>query len=202
MAKFQELYKSTIEKSYINTCFILSTTDTTNVHNSIKNLTSLIRIPLLKDNELLILMNKIMMNNDIDDVDIKSVIKSCDKDLYTCLCDVQKLHESCETKSTFVNLFDQAIVELLEFMKKSKSLEKTIETIRTTVNKLLYYSLSDNWLCRTILNRTLEIKKLKKHTHDIVEKVTKCNYELINNGKKIFVYENLFITVYGYMHNI
>lgn len=202
MGKFQELYKSTIEKSYTNTCFIITSSDMSLIQNNIKDLLCFIRIPLLKDKQLIELLEAVTEGNNIDDIDLKSVVSQCDEDLYTCLCDIEKLHDSCETKSTYVNLFVKAIVELLEFMKKSKSLEKTIESIRLTVNKLLYYSLSDNWLCNTILKKTLEIKKLKKHSHEIVNAVVLCNYDLINNGKKIFAYEKLFITIYGLLHNI
>lgn len=202
MRKFQEQYKSTIERSFTNTCFIVTTNDVSAIHNHIKHLLSFIRIPLLKDKEVLELLSRVASDNDIDDVDVNSVIKNCDMDLYTCLCDIQKIHDSCESKSTFINLFEKAIADLLDFMKKSKSLEKTIETMRITMNKLLYYSLSDNWLCNTILKRTLEIKKIKKYSHEIVEEVTKCNYDLINNGKKIFAYERLLIAIYGFMHSI
>ena len=202
MGKFQELYKSTIEKSYTNTCFIITTNDISVIQKNIRDLVCFMRLPLLKEKQLLNLLNNVTEDNNIDDVDLKSVIHQCDEDLYTCLCDIQKLHDSCESNSTFVNLFEKAIIELLEFMKKSKSLEKTIESIRMTINKILYYSLSDNWLCNTILNKTLDIKKLKKHSHEIIEAVVLCNTDLINNGKKIFAYEKLFITIYGLLHNI
>ena len=202
MCKFQNLFKSTIEKSYTNTCFIITTNDTSLVQNNIKNLLCFIRIPLLKEDQLLNLLNNITTDNDIFDIDLKSVICQCDKDLYTCLCDIQKLHELCESKSTFVNLFENAIVELLEFMKKSKSLERIIESIRITMNKLLYYSICDNWLCNTIMKKSLNIKKLKPHSHKIIDAVTLCNTDLINNGKKIFSYEKLLITIYELLHNI
>lgn len=202
MCKFQDFYKSTIERSYINTCFIITSNDMSLVQNNIKDLLCFIRIPLLKDEQLLKILKNISTDNDIFDVDLKSVIYQCDKDLYTCLCDIQKLHDSCESKSTFVNLFEKAIVELLEFMKKSKSLERTIETIRTTMNKLLYYSLCDNWLCNTIMKSALNMKKLKKHSHEIIDAVVLCNTDLINNGKKIFPYEKLFITIYELLHNV
>ena len=65
-----------------------------------------------------------------------------------------------------------------------------------------YYSLSDNWLCNTILKKAFDIKKLKKHNHEIIDAVVLCNTDLINNGKKIFAYEKLFITIYGLLHNI
>lgn len=202
MGKFQDLFKSTIEQSYINTCFIITTSDISLIQNNIKDLLCFIRIPLLTDKQLLNLLHYVTKDNEIDDIDLKSVICQCDKDLYTCLCDIHKLHDSCESKSTFVNLFEKAIIELLEFMKKSKSLEKTIESIRITMNKLLYYSISDNWLCTTIMKKALDIKKLKKHSYEIINAVVMCNIDLINNGKKIFAYEKLLITIYGLMHNI
>jgi hypothetical protein len=202
MGKFQDLFKSTIEQSYINTCFIITTCDMSLIQNNIKDLLCFIRVPLLKEKQLMNLLNNVTEDNEMDDIDLKSVICQCDKDLYTCLCDIQKLHDSGESKSTFVNLFEKAIVELLEFMKKSKSLEKIIESIRITMNKLLYYSLSDNWLCTTIMKKALEIKKLKKHSCEIINAVTLCNTDLINNGKKIFAYEKLLITIYGLLHNI
>ena len=147
------------------------------------------------------LLVKICIKNEIDGINIDSVITSCDNDLFTCLCEIEKLNNTSETKSTFENLFENEIDKLFVFIKKSKSLERVIETIRISVNKLLYYSLSDEWLCRTILKKSVKIAKLKKNIHKIVDLISQSQYDMIKCSKKIFIYEYMFLALYDILHH-
>jgi hypothetical protein len=201
LPKFQDVYKSVFEIGAKNTCFIISGTNYSSISQNVVNMFSFMRIPLLKKNSLKALLEKLCSDMDVGDgINIDSVIKACDYDLFTSLCDIDKLNDSSETKSSFVNVFETEINSMLDTLRKTKSLEKAIECVRFSVNKLMLYSLTDGWICNKILQKCLKISKLKKYNHELVEIVSRANVSLNTCNKKIFVYELMMIEIYEFMH--
>jgi len=201
MLRFQEPYKSLLERGVHNSCFIMSATNHMSVNDTLTGFFHFLRVPLINSVNMKKLLEKICVENEIDGINIDSVINSCDNDLFTCLCEIEKLDKTSETHSTFENLFEKEIEKLFDFMKKSKSLERVIESIRISINKLLYYSLPDEWVCNTILKKCVKITKLKKNIHKIVDLIATGQYDMLKCSKKIFVYEYMFLEMYDMMHN-
>lgn len=201
MLRFQEPYKSLIERGVNNCCFIITATNCTSINEPLLGFFNFLRIPLLKSVQMKQLLERVCLNNEIDGINLDSVIQACDNDLFTCLCDIEKLHKTSETHSTYENLFEKEIDKLFEFIKKSKSLERVIETIRTSVNKLLYYSLPDEWICNVILNKCMKVAKLKKNIHKMVHLIASSQCDILKCSKKIFIYEHIFLDIYDLLHN-
>jgi SepF-like predicted cell division protein (DUF552 family) len=201
LPKYQTSYKSVFEMGHLNSCFILSTTRFNQIHDNMKGFFVCLRIPMLKEVHLKKLLKSVCDDNDICEIDLKSVISACGCDLYTCLCEIEGLHASSEVKSTFTNPFERCISDLLETMKKTKSLEKVIESIRMTINKLLHYSLSDGWICRMIYAKSKKLTKLKLKSLDLLDLIQNSNTQLLNCSKKLFVYELLLIKIHEMIHS-
>lgn len=201
LLRFQEPYKSLIERGVHNCCFIISATNYMSVNDTLTGFFHFLRVPLMNAVQMKQLLERVCLKNEIDGINLDSVIQACDNDLFTCLCDLEKLHRTAETESTFENLFEKEIEKLFEFMKKSKSLERVIETIRISVNKLLYYSLPDEWICRVILKKCTKVAKLKKNIHNIVDLISRSQCDILKCSKKVFIYEHIFLEMYDLIHN-
>ena len=192
--KFQSVYKTLIERS-MNSCFVIGTVKPGHVHRSINDLCCPIRIRSLKDSQLTSILVKVCDEHEMS-VNIGSVVKKCQGDLYTSLLEIEKLHQEDKSESTYENLFECAIRDMMKFLKESKSLERVIEKIRMTMNKVLHYSLSDGWICRIIIREALKIPKLKKRRLECAVLVANCEHKMQSTGKKIFIYEYILLRMY------
>jgi len=196
LLRFQEPYKSLFEQGVHNTCFIITATNYMSVNNILTGYFNFLRVPLINNANMKLLLEKICIDKEVDGINIDSVITACDNDLFTCVCEIDKLDKTAETHSTFVNLFELEIEKIFTFMKKSKSLERVVENIRISMNKILYYSLPDEWLCNIILKKCFKIAKLKKNNHKIVALLSQAHCDMLKCSKKIFIYEYLLLEVY------
>lgn len=193
--KFQSVYKTLIDKSSLHSCFIVGTRKVGLVHHSLYDICCPIRLRSMNDAQFIALLSKICNQHDIS-VNLDSVIQNCKRDLYTCLIEIEKLHDEDEFDSTYEDLFESAIIDMIKFMKQSKSLEKVIDKIRLTMNKLLHYSLSDGWICGVIIREALKIPKVKKNREQCVNIVADSEHRLQSTGKKIFIYEYTLLHIY------
>ena len=193
--KFQSVYKTLIDKSALHSCFIIGTGKVGFVQSCVHNLCCPIRLPSLNNSQFASLLSEICCEHKIT-LNIDSVIQNCKSDLYTCLLEIEKLNEEGESDSTYQNLFESAIIDMIKFLKLSKSLEKVIDRIRVTMNKLLHYTLSDGWMCRVILREALKIPKIKKQREKCVDIVADSEHKLQSTGKKIFIYEYILLQIY------
>lgn len=194
--KYQHIYKSILDKNFAHACFVIGVSDQNKVLSSISCMCCNIRLPRLNEANLTHILTQICSQKNIQLVDIKSIVLSCDLDLYTSILELEKLHTQGDVHSTFNNVFEVALRNLIRFLKQCKSLEKVITQIRCTMHKILHYSLSDAWICRIILDEALKIPKLKKQHMQCVSIVAKANHQLLYTGKKIFVYEHALVEIY------
>ncbi len=194
--KFQSVFRTIIDNSLSNSCFIIGSGKIGLVNRCIRDQCCFIRVPSFNLNNLTNLLSKICNKHQISSVNIDSVIENCKSDLYTSLIEIQKLHEEDKEDSTYENLFESAIIDMIKFFKNSKSLEKVIDKIRLTMNKLLHYSLSDGWICCIILEEAMKIPKIKKQRQKCIELIADCEHKLLSTGKKIFIYEYMLLCIY------
>ena len=202
LLKFQQIYKSLMDKYYSNTCFIISTTQYNLVHEYVKNITTFIRIPIPTKKTMINFLNHLCDDKQIDGININQIVDKCSNDIYTCVSEVEYVSNSGETESEFVDLFTKNIEDLFEKLKKSKSFDKAIDSIRNHINKILHYSLQDNYIFNLIYEVSLKYKKLNKNQDKLLPIIAKQNELSLYSSKKIFLYERIFIEVFKIFHNI
>ena len=202
MIKFQQIYKSLMDKYITNSCFIITTTQYNLIHEYVKNVTSFIRVPLLDRKRTIEFLEYLCIDKEIDGLNISQIVDQCSEDLYTCVCELEYLNNTSQTESNYVNLFEKNIDNLIELLKKTKSFDKAIDYTRNHMNKLLHYSLQDNYVFGIIYNRVQKYPKLKKNIKRIVLVLSDQNEKALFCSKKIFLYERIFIEIYRVFHNL
>jgi len=185
-------YKCLLEKNFANACFIFTSTK---IQQGISNIYAFfvkLQVPVLSKKQSKLLLHRILQTYD-DTLSLESVEIDHDMLLYP---QVVNLNSAINGGRMYKNVFQSEICTLVDFLKnsKKKTYDKVIVHIRASVNKLLYYSIPDRMILKSIAKKIASLKKIDKHKS--VSKICIAESCLINASKKIFVYELLFVELY------
>lgn len=196
MKRFQMRFKSIFESSYLNSCFIVTSTRPNFIVVNLCDMLTRIQLPLLTTIQIEELA-KCLIDDDHRETmktDISKFCIQCEYDLYSILC-------IFDSKSkTYENMFIVAIDNLLKYLARSKSLHKVIEAIRICTNKLLYYSIDHGKLVHYILKSAFKHNKIRSIQSKVTIDFADFQHQILLSAKPIFVYEKLFIYLWQAFH--
>lgn len=193
--RFQINFKSLIEKNSQNACFIFtSTRHQQEIFDAIVPFCSLLRTPGLNKKQSKALCTQILACHD-DDLKLDFKINH-ELPIYN---QVIAMNSMISNGRSYTNVFKNEISDLVNFLKRKRMLDKVIVQIRASLNKILYYTISDEEICGYIMAKLLSLKNFDKHK--AIEKLAQAQLRLCTASKKIFVYELLFIQVYLILHS-
>lgn len=189
--KCQLHFKSLLESNFSNVCFIFTATKLQEAISNIHAFCMLLRTPKLSKKDSKNLLTHILKLHDNtlkmdakvdDDLNLYAMVSNLNSDVYG--------------GRSYTDVFRKEISDLIDYLKTSKkrTLEKVINQIRITVNKVLYYSIPDATICKYVAKKLLSLKKIDKNQS--ILKVCEAETNLIGSSKKIFVYELLFLDLY------
>lgn len=202
------LLRRVMEKYVNNVLFIFTSNSISNIPDAIKSRCLNIRCPLLDNNKLLNIVNKIIKNNKIyntilDNKFLKKIIKKVDNDIYKLLLNLEHLiyNNMLDSKPIILKdtLYDD-ILSHLKYLKKEKDIYKILPKNREFIYKLVNFNYDNS----SILEIFLEIIINKYHDKLNLEKALNITIHtetnLISSCKEIFHYEMYLLKLYKLFH--
>lgn len=197
--RFQANFKSLIENNAEYACFVFtSSKQQQETMNTIVPLCMYLRTPRLNAQQSRSFCEEILkfVDSRYSDMVESSIKVNHDEPMYI---QILEMNVFVSNARPYINVFRNEISDLIDFLKRKRNADKVITRIRESLNKVTYYTISDEDICKYILTKISALRNFDKRR--CVEKLAEAQLKLCTASKKNFVYELLFVQIYLIMHS-
>lgn len=194
--------------------FIFISSNLSKIPDSIQSRCLNIKCPLLESKDLLKIVQRLTIDDNIEKKDINKLIKNNERDIYKILFNLENFIkndvENMDIKNTnkfnkldnYQNILNNEIVAHLNFMKKEKNPLKVLPKNREFIFKLINLNFNNQIILENFLN--IIIKKYHKYLSlkDVIELTSKIEHDILNATREIYHYESYLLKIYKMFHNI
>jgi hypothetical protein len=186
----------TLSEKYIKNCiFVYTTTKSSKIYKNIYSLNLNVIIPIYENTILENILKVYFEKNDID-VNIKTIIKNHNNDLFDIL-----LNCPFEISSKTHYIHNQ-LSDLLNNIKKCKNIDNFITKCRDCIYKYIIFNIQHPMICQYILDILLvKYKKSSKTLHYIIHQISILEKTLLICSKPIYHYELFFLKLLYFINN-